>query len=126
MAFVFILISCPKTIIRFAFNSIPTTPITTSNIWSTMLEDPEAVSLLLDVDYNAEPHSTSMADSSSAAVENIETSSLLINIDHNKAPRYSESESVDVETASPHILLQLHLIPKNAPIELERFLLEFS
>jgi hypothetical protein len=63
-----------------------------------MLEDPEAVSLLLDVDDNAEPHSTSMAGSGSAAAEDIETGGLLIDIDHNKTPRYSESENVDVET----------------------------
>jgi hypothetical protein len=111
-SFVFILISCPKIFIRFAFRSISTTPPTTSNISSTMFEDPEAVNLLLDVNDNAEPHSTSTAGSGSAAAEDIETSGLLIDIDHNKSPPYSESENVDIETASPHIVAPIAYNPK--------------
>jgi hypothetical protein len=68
-----------------------------------MLKDPKAVSLLVNVNDNAEPHSTSMAGSGGAATEDIETSGI-INIDHNKTPPYSESENVDVQTASPHIV----------------------
>jgi hypothetical protein len=77
-----------------------------------MLQDPEAVSLLLDVDDNAEPHSTSMAGRGSAAAEDLETSGLLIDIDRNKTPPYSESENVDVETASPHIVAPIACNPK--------------
>ena len=39
-------------------------------------------------------------------------SGLLIDIDHNKAPPYSESENVDVETASPHIIAPTAYNPK--------------
>jgi hypothetical protein len=77
-----------------------------------MLEDPEAVNLLLDVDDNAEPHSTSMACSGSAAAEDIKTSGLLIDIDQNKTPPYSESENVDIETESPHIVAPIAYNPK--------------
>ena len=53
-----------------------------------------------------------MAGSGSAAAEDIEASGLLIDIDHNKSPPYSESENVDIETASPHIVAPIAYNPK--------------
>jgi hypothetical protein len=104
-SFVFLLISCPKILIRFAFNSIPTTPTTNSNISRTMVEDPEAIGLLLDVDDNAETHSTSMAGSGSAAAEDIDTSDVLTGILwrlRNKIPPYSNIEDEDPGTVPPY------------------------
>jgi hypothetical protein len=78
-----------------------------------MLEDTEAVSLLLDVDNNAEPHSTSMAGSGSAAAGDIETSDLLIDIGRNKTPPYSDSENLDVETIFHDIVVPVAYNPKD-------------